>query len=119
LLHTFPTRSSSDLENPFGFDWTPEELDRDLALVAGSYFTKDEEALINVLADIIIPDDGTYGSATDADVFTFMSFMALDRPEFQLPLRGGLQWINHESNRRFNKQFVDLNSSQQIEIVED
>lgn len=106
-------------ENPFGFDRTPEELDRDLALVAGSYFTKDEEALINVLADIIIPNDGTYGSATDADVFTFINFMALDRPEFQLPLRGGLQWINHESNRRFNKQFVDLNSSQQIEIVED
>src|SRR5690554_2973964 len=95
-------------DNPFGIDRTPEELERDIALVASSYFTKDEEALINALADIIIPADDTYGSATQAEVFTFIDFMALDRPEYQLPLRGGLHWINHESNRRFNKLFVDL-----------
>lgn len=106
-------------ENPFGIDRTPEELERDLALVASSYFTKEEEALINALADIIIPADDTYGSATQAEVFTFIDFMALDRPEYQLPLRGGLQWINHESNRRFNKVFVDLSSEQQIDIVDD
>lgn len=107
------------MENPFGFDRTPEELERDLALVEARFFTEDEEKLINVLADIIIPADDTYGSATDAEVFTFIDFMALDRPEFQLPLRGGLQWINRESLRRFDKNFVNLSSEQQIEIVED
>ena len=107
------------MENPFGFDRTPEELERDLALVESRFFTQDEEKLINVLADIIIPADDTYGSATDAEVFTFIDFMALDRPEFQLPLRGGLQWINRESLRRFNKDFVNLSTEQQIAIVED
>lgn len=106
-------------DNPFTIGRTTEELKRDTALVAGSFFTTEEEALINVLADIIIPADDTYGSATDTDVFTFIDFMALDKPEFQVPLRGGLQWINQESRRRFGKEFVDLNNAQQIEIVED
>ena len=106
-------------ENPFNIGRTEEELERDMALVASSFFTSDEEALINVLADIIVPKDGQFGSATESDVFTFIDFMALDKPEYQLPLRGGLQWINHESRRRFNSQFVNITPNQQIEIVED
>ena len=106
-------------ENPFSIGRTPEELERDKALVEESYFTSDEVALINVLADIIIPADDEYGSASDTDVTTFINFMALDRPEFQIPLRGGLQWINQESRRRYDKEFVDASGLQQIEIVED
>ena len=106
-------------ENPFTIDRTPEELDRDMALIAASFFTTDEEVLINVLADIIIPRDDQFGSATDSEVFTFIDFMALDKPEYQLPLRGGLQWINHESRSRFDSQFVNLTPQQQIQIVED
>ncbi|MBY5957204.1 gluconate 2-dehydrogenase subunit 3 family protein [Membranicola marinus] len=106
-------------KNPFGYGRTPEELERDKNLSERSFFTSDEAALINVLADIIIPADEEYGAATDTDVFTFIDFMALDRPDFQIPLRGGLQWINQESRRRFNKEFVNISESQQIEIVED
>src|SRR5690606_11502936 len=91
------------VDNPFTIGRTTEELKRDAALVTGSFFTAEEEALINVLADIIIPADDTYGAATDTHVFTFIDFMALDKPEFQVRLRGGLQWINQESRRRFGK----------------
>lgn len=107
-------------DNPFNIGRTPEELDRDKAMAESSYFTAEEEALINVLADIIIPADNEYGSATDAEVFTFIDFMAQDRPEeFQIPVRGGLQWINQESIRRFDKSFTQASHDQQIEIVED
>lgn len=106
-------------DNPFTIGRTAEELLRDKDLKAGSYFTSEEEVLINILADIIIPSDDKFGSATDTDVFTFIDFMALDRPEFQLPLRGGLQWIDHESRRRHNLSFVNISPSQQIEIVGD
>lgn len=106
-------------DNPFNIGRTTEELERDKALIEDSYFTTDEVALINVLADIIIPADDEFGSATDTDVITFIDFMALDKPDYQIPLRGGLQWINHESRMRFNKDFVDTTHDQQILIVED
>lgn len=106
-------------DNPFTIGRTAEELERDKALIAGSYFTTNEKALINILADIIIPADDQFGSATGTDIVTFIDFMALDRSEFQTPLRGGLQWINQESRRRFNKEFSDATKDQQIEIVED
>lgn len=75
--------------------------------------------LINVLADIIIPADKDFKAASETDVAEFINFMANDRTEYKTPLRGGLQWINHESRRRFNKEFVDAEQNQQIEIVED
>lgn len=106
-------------ENPFTIGRTTEELVRDKALIESSYFTKEEAVLINILADIIIPADDQFGSATDTDVFSFIDFMALDRPAFQIPLRGGLQWINQESRRRFDIDFKDISQDQKIEIIED
>lgn len=106
-------------ENPFQYGRTPEELERDKSLMGQSYFTTDEATLINVLADIIIPADDEYGAATGTDVLSFIDFMALDQPDFQIPLRGGLQWINQESRRRYNKEFANATHDQQISIVED
>src|SRR5690606_23787768 len=71
--------------NPFGIGRTAEELERDTKLASMNFFTESEKELINVLADIIIPADDTYGSATDTDVFTFIDFMAVDKPEYQVP----------------------------------
>lgn len=105
--------------NPFGIGRTPEELERDIALAEADYFTAEEIALINVLADIIIPADDEYKAASETGVAEFIDFMALDRPGYQVPLRGGLQWINHESRIRFNKEFADATKEEQIQIVED
>ena len=106
-------------DNPFTIGRTPEELERDRALLNSKFFTDVELALINILADIIIPADEDFGSATETNVDEFIDFMALDRPEFQIPLRGGLQWINQESRRRFNLDFAKASADQRIEIVED
>src|SRR5699024_5815110 len=68
---------------------------------------------------IIIPADDVSGSATDADVPDFIEFIVKDMPYHQVPMRGGLMWIDHESNRRFGKEFKSLSHDQQIQIVDD
>ncbi|MBY5957200.1 gluconate 2-dehydrogenase subunit 3 family protein [Membranicola marinus] len=106
-------------DNPFNIGRTPEELERDKALTESNFFTTEEVALINVLADIIIPADGQFKAASETGVAEFIDFMALDKTGYQVPLRGGLQWVNHESRKRFNKEFVDASDKEQIEIVDD
>jgi len=71
-----------------------------------------------VLSDIIIPKDEYSGSASDAKVPDFIEFMAKDLPEHQLPLRGGLRWVNRQCLNRYGKAFTDCSHSQQIELVE-
>ena len=102
-----------------GYGRTPEEAARDARLKSKTFFSEHEMATIAVLADIIIPADDNYGSATDAEVPAFIEFIAKDIPEHQTPLRGGLMWLDHESNRRFGKRFIKCNRDQQIKIVDD
>ncbi len=101
------------------FGRTDYEKERDAKLFAQQFFNKQELKTIGVLADIIIPKDGRSGSATEAGVVELIEFMAKDKPELQTPLRGGLVWLNTESNKRFEKKFTDCSPAQQLEIVED
>ncbi|WP_236974624.1 gluconate 2-dehydrogenase subunit 3 family protein [Membranihabitans maritimus] len=107
------------LENDLGYGRTPEELRRDKELLSQKYFTDREMAVLVVLSDIIIPADESSSSASEAGVPEFIEFMVKDRPMYQTPLRGGLRWMEHESNRRFGKNFVDISGEDQIAIVED
>lgn len=114
------TNLGVDLDAPgHGYGRTPAEQARDKELFSKTFFNEHEMATIAVLADIIIPADDVSGSATEAKVPEFIEFIVKDMPYHQVPLRGGLMWLDHESNRRFNKAFKDLTSDQQIEIVED
>src|SRR5690606_12197964 len=109
-----------DLNSPgHGYGRTPAEQARDKELFSRTFFNEHEMATIAVLADIIIPADEVSGSATDANVPEFIEFIVKDMPYHQVPLRGGLMWLDHESNRRFNKVFKDISAEQQIEIVDD
>lgn len=94
------------------------ELERDARLHKETFFTKDEMATITILADIIIPKDEHSGSASDAKVPDFIEFMAKDLPEHQLPLRGGLRWVNLQCINRYSKNFADCSQQQQIELVD-
>jgi hypothetical protein len=76
-------------------------------------------ATIAILADIIIPADEVSGSATDAKVPDFIEFIVKDMPQHQVPLRGGLRWLDIQSMKRFGKPFKDADQKQQIEIVDD
>ncbi len=101
------------------FGRTDFEKMRDEKLFKEPFFNKHELKTIGILADIIIPKDGRSGSATDAGAVDFIEFMAKDRPQFQTPLRGGLAWLDAQSNKRFGHVFVKISQKQQIEIVED
>lgn len=102
-----------------GYGRVPAELERDQALMAVKFFTEHEMATITVICNIILPTDDQSGSAVDAGVPEFIEFIVKDMPYHQVPLRGGLMWLDHDANTRFSKRFIDCDQSQQIEIVED
>ncbi|TFF40079.1 gluconate 2-dehydrogenase subunit 3 family protein [Mucilaginibacter psychrotolerans] len=96
----------------------PAEVEREKKLLADKFFTDHEMATIAVLADIIIPKDDKSGSATDAKVPEFIEFIVKDIPEHQLPMRGGLRWLDVQCLNRFGKTFVASTSAQQIQLVD-
>jgi len=95
------------------------EIARDKALVNETFFDAHETATITLLADIIIPKDEHSGSASDAKVADFIEFIVKDEPEHQLPMRGGLKWLDVESLNRFDKDFIGCSPQQQKGILED
>lgn len=103
----------------FTIDRAKEELERDRALMSKKYFSEHEMATITVLADIIIPEDEVSKSASAAGVPAFIDFIVQDMPEHQVPMSGGLRWLDLESFKRFNKSFVDLAEADRLKIVDD
>jgi len=100
-------------------DRTPQELEHYRKLTAEKFFEDHEMKTISVLADIIIPRDEVSGSATDANVPAFIEFMVKDRPQHQIPMRGGLKWLDITCLKRYNAVFSDCTSQQQIEMIDD
>jgi gluconate 2-dehydrogenase gamma chain len=84
-----------------------------------AFFTADEMAAITSLGDIIIPKDEISGSASDAQVPSFIEFIVKDKPEHQTPLRGGLRWLDVQCLNRFGKAFSDCEHTQQMEMVDE
>lgn len=122
LLTGCKTEDKKDVpETPkFELDRNPAEVENEKRLLAmDKFFTADEMATIAILSDIIIPADEVSGSATDAKVPEFIEFIVKDMPEHQVPMRGGLRWLDMQCLNRYNKPFKDCSSSQQIEMVDE
>lgn len=102
-----------------GYGRTPAEKKRDAELMEETFFRPDEMATLAVLTNMIVPADERSGSATDAGVPDFIEFIAKDIPTYQLPLRGGLAWLNTESNRRFDKRFTDASETERRALLDD
>ena len=83
------------------------------------FFTPVEFRLVGVLADIVIPKDERSGSATDAGVPEFMDFMMIDQPARQVAMRGGLAWLDHECQQRFDRIFLDCADAQRTAVLDD
>ncbi|HUH14205.1 MAG TPA: gluconate 2-dehydrogenase subunit 3 family protein [Longimicrobiales bacterium] len=84
-----------------------------------AFFTPAEFRTVRVLADLIIPKDARSGSASDAAVPEFIDFTVSDRPFMQIPVRGGLRWLDAESHDRHGAAFADLTEAQQEGILND
>ncbi len=96
-----------------------EEIEYENKLKAETFFNQHEMATIAVLADIIVPKDEVSGSATDAGVPDFIEFIVKDMPHHQVPVRGGLMWLDVESKKQFEgKNFIELSASNRIKLVD-
>jgi hypothetical protein len=102
-----------------GPDRQPEEIAHFKKISAEKFFDDHERRTVSVLVDIIIPKDEVSGSATEAGVPDFIEFIAKDRPPHQLPLRGGLKWLDTQCLKRYEKAFFDCTAAQQNEMVDE
>jgi hypothetical protein len=93
------------------------EIEKNNQLKAQVFFTEHEMKTIAVLADIIIPADDKSGSASDAKVPEFIEFIVKDMPEHQVPMRGGLRWLDMKCFNLYGKTFIESGHDRQLEIV--
>ena len=93
------------------------EIERLKKLHSEKFFTDHELATITVLADIIIPKDEVSGSASDAKVPEFIEFIVKDIPDHQVPMRGGLKWLDVQCLNRYGNAFKACTAVQQLEIA--
>jgi hypothetical protein len=89
------------------------------AVTSSTFFTPAELATITILGDIIIPKDEVSGSASDAKVPEWIEFIVKDMPEHQIPMRGGLRWLDMQCLKRYEKAFKDCDQKQQMEMVDE
>jgi gluconate 2-dehydrogenase gamma chain len=106
-------------KSAFNLDRNPDELKYENELLSREkFFTPNEIATITILADIIIPKDAISGSASDAKVPDFIEFIVKDMPQHQIPMKGGLRWLDMQCLNKFEKAFKDCTTAQQIELVD-
>ncbi len=97
-------------------DFEVERLKKIYSMPA--FFSEHERNTLVVLADLIIPKDAVSGSASDAKVVDFIEFIVKDNPDHQLPMRGGLKWLDIQCLNRYGQSFYSSTSKQQIELLE-
>ena len=112
------TKPEVKTEQPY-YGRTPNEIEHDQKVMAETFLNTYELETIAVLCDIILPSTPDAGSATDAEVPAFIEFIVKDLPVHQIPIRGGLMWLHSESNKRFDKPFLEIEENQQIQIIDD
>lgn len=114
----FPIEEGDSIEEKEGYGRTPAEEERDEKLHSMTFFSVEEMATIASLADIIIPEDEDSVSATIAGVPAFIEFIVKDLPEHQIPMRGGIMWLNRESSKRFEAPFNKVSHNDQMQIID-
>ncbi len=83
-----------------------------------AFFNEHERSTLIVLADIIIPKDDVSGSASDAKVADFIEFIVKDMPDHQVPMRGGLKWLDMQCLNRYGQSFIGSTKAHQLEMIE-
>jgi len=111
---------ASVAEPAFNLDRNPDEVKNEKRLLAmDKFFTDHELATITILADLIIPKDEISGSASDAKVPEFIEFIVKDMPAHQVPMKGGLRWLDMHCIKKFEKAFKDCTTEQQITVADE
>jgi gluconate 2-dehydrogenase gamma chain len=83
-----------------------------------TYFLPPEYRAIEILTDLIIPEDETPG-AKQAGVSEFIDFMAAHgEHDIQQPMRDGLAGLDVVSKQSNHETFNNLSTKQQVDILE-
>lgn len=74
---------------------------------------------IVVLSDIIVPADERSGSATQAGVPEFIDdFLGFEGGNQLDAIRGGITWLDLESNRAFGHDFIDASEAEKKQLLD-
>tara|TARA_B100000886_G_scaffold318466_1_gene258506 strand:+ start:4495 stop:5193 length:699 start_codon:yes stop_codon:yes gene_type:complete len=96
---------------------TPEEQAYDENLLGQQFFEKSEIIKIKRLANLILPPNEN-GNIEEAKVPEFIEFMAKDFPSIQTKMRGGLMWLDTQTNKKFGKNFISCSVDEQHQILD-
>ena len=78
-----------------------------------------EYKTVVVLSDIIVPADDRSGSATQAGVPEFIDdWLGLNGGSQLDAVRGGITWLDLESNRAYNHDFVDASATEKKQLLD-
>ena len=73
---------------------------------------------LSVLCDLIIPEDGHSGSATQAGVPEFSDdFLEVRGEKYKTEMAGGLAWLDLRCNHEFGRDFVDCTGAEQQQML--
>lgn len=101
-----------------GYGRTVPEQEHDKKVLSEIFLNEHELETIAVLCDVILPATADIGGAVDAEVPAFIAFIVKDMPRQQLPIRGGLAWLDNHSNKLHNLEFKKLSNEQQLAICD-
>jgi gluconate 2-dehydrogenase gamma chain len=92
-------------------------------LAAGAYVPKTlsahEYKTVVVLSDIIVPADDRSGSATQAGVPEFIDdWLGLNGGSQLDAMRGGITWLDLESNRAYGHDFIDASETEKKQLLD-
>ena len=86
------------------------------------FFSLDEYAVVDILAEMIIPADNKPG-AHDAQVARYIDFVVLSAAEFSPALQRqwteGLEWLESASQKQWKKSFRDLAATEREQLMTD
>ena len=85
-----------------------------------SFFNPHQQETMRTLCDLILPPSDEYRGASEADVVSFIDFMARDTEseQFRTDLKGGLMWLDHKCNTEFQVEFKAATGEQQKTILD-
>ena len=81
------------------------------------FFTASEYAMVERLAEMIIPSDATPG-AREAGVAEFIDFIVASDPAVQYSFRTGLAGLNAHSELTLAKSFAELSPDQRTSLLQ-
>ncbi len=108
----------TELPRDYSYGRTEAEQWRDRELFARSYFSEHELVTIAVLCDLILPSDHPRGGALDAGLPDFVEFMVKDRERLQVPLRGGIAWLDAYATDEFGADFIGISEADRRTICD-